>query len=264
VLAGAALVSVLWLFDPWSARLYVTSVGQQSTVKLDDGSMMYLNTDSRIQVHFTQHRRDLHLVQGEALFVVEHDSSRPFIVDSGDARVRAVGTQFNVRKRAGAITEVAVMEGVVQLTTTAAPDKPAAPAAANSSGTSARASHTSKPNASGSAATELPAGSTRLAAGQEARVNAGKITARVMPAPAEALAWRQRRLVFRDASLLEVAAEFNRYNQSHVRVETAEAQGKRLTGIFDADRPQALLLWCAQDDSLVVEPEGTNWVIRSR
>ena len=50
-----------------------------------------------------------------ALFVVEHDTARPFIVSAGTAKIRAVGTQFNVYRRSTG-TDVAVVEGVVQVT----------------------------------------------------------------------------------------------------------------------------------------------------
>ena len=80
----------------------------------------------------------------------------------------------------------------------------------------------------------------------------------------DAVLWRQRRLKFRDTSLAEAAAEFNRYNDVQIRVDPSVPDDKRLTGIFDADRPQSFVLYAAKDDSLVVEPAGHNWVIRSR
>jgi transmembrane sensor len=80
----------------------------------------------------------------------------------------------------------------------------------------------------------------------------------------DALSWRQRRLVFRDAPLADVAAEFNRYNRIQIRIEGSAARGKQLTGIFDADRPQSIILFASKDESLSVQPDGDNWVIRSR
>jgi transmembrane sensor len=80
----------------------------------------------------------------------------------------------------------------------------------------------------------------------------------------EAVAWRQRRLVFHDARLADVAAEFNRYNRTKVRIEGRMAQELLLSGIFDADRPQALMLYAAKSAEFSVTPEGNDWVIRGR
>src|SRR6202022_1799289 len=61
------------------------------------------------------------LTEGEALFEVEHDQKRPFIVLTPSARVRAVGTRFNVYEHpegaptGGNATTVSVLDGVVQI-----------------------------------------------------------------------------------------------------------------------------------------------------
>lgn len=252
-----AAAAILFLVNPFSPQAYVTAIGEQRTWKLDDGSTVYLNTDSRIETDFSEQQRDVRLVQGEALFVVEHDSHRPFIVRSGRAVVRAVGTQFNVRARDEA-TDIAVVEGVVQVSATEVAEPDAQPPLLNLA---------SSPPQTAGAATDIakrPSTSARLTAGQEARVERGQVTKRAGARVSETLSWRERRLVFHDTSLADVANEFNRYNRAKIRVETPAAQEKRLTGIFDADRPQSLILYSAQDESLDIEPEGSNWVIRSR
>src|SRR5262249_32988482 len=141
--------------------------------------------------------------------------------------VRAVGTQFNVRHRPQGV-EVAVIEGMVQV---AAPD---------------------------------PASSKRLAAGEQVRVSGRLIEPQKGASVSDVLAWRQRRLVFHHAPLADGAAEFNRYNRTKIRIEGEAAQGIRLSGIFDADRPQALMLYAARNDQLAVEPQGGDWVIRGQ
>jgi len=40
--------------------------------------------------------------------------------------------------------------------------------------------------------------------------------------------------------------------------------GDQLSGIFDADRPQALMLYAVKNEALAVEPDGKDWVIRVR
>src|SRR5262249_50747770 len=54
----------------------------------------------------------LELLQGEAVFEVAKDPSRPFIVSAGSAAVTAVGTEFNVRRSLDGVI-VSVLEGRV-------------------------------------------------------------------------------------------------------------------------------------------------------
>lgn len=229
--AAAIMVFALGIAGYWwssERNTYATQVGEQRSTKLEDGSFIYLNTDSKVEVHFSRQARNVRLVRGEALFVVEHDSSKPFTVTTGETAVRAIGTQFNVRQRAQG-AEVAVVEGTVQVTVL---DKEAG----------------------------FPA--QQLVAGEGTQVSRGKIGPK--QGIAEALAWRQRRFVFHDTRLADVAEEFNRYNRTKIRVEGDAAKEMLLSGIFEADRPQALMLYAAKTSELAVEPQGNDWVIRSR
>lgn len=228
-LAAAAVLLVIGGSGYWwahEADAFTTSIGEQRTAKLDDGSFIYLNTDSRIEVDFSQDARNVRLVRGEALFVVNRDSARPFTVIAGNTKVRVLGTQFNVRRRAEG-ADVAVVEGAVQVASLDMPQK--------------------------------------LVAGEQAKIVNGRITPVPLKKPIEeAVAWRERRLVFHDARLIDIAAEFNRYNRTQVRIEGESARDVLLSGIFDADRPQALMLYAAKNPDFVVEPEGNDWVIRGR
>lgn len=116
--AIAATVTVLLgagvLLARLGANTYETPVGEQRSVKLGDGSLIYLNTRSRIKVEYSESRRDVRLLEGEALFVVARDAGRSFRVITDSAVVQALGTQFNVYTHAAATT-VSVLEGRVQI-----------------------------------------------------------------------------------------------------------------------------------------------------
>jgi transmembrane sensor len=228
VLVCAPVAAGYW----WSSEqnVYTTRIGEQRSTKLEDGSFIYMNTDSEVEVDFSRQARNVRLVRGEALFIVERDSSRPFTVTAGDTSVRALGTQFNVRRHAEG-AEVAVVEGTVQVT--AMYEQAGFPA-------------------------------QKLVAGEQAQVIKGKIAPRNHQTVAETLTWRQRRLVFHDAPLAGVAAEFNRYNVTKIRIEGDAAKETLLSGIFDADRPQALILYLAKSSEFAVEPVGNDWLIRGR
>src|SRR5205814_1675147 len=87
--------------------------GEQRTIQLADGSTVELNARSKVHVHLTDQRRDVTLIEGQALFRVAKDSRRPFVVRAGDAEVRAVGTEFDVYKKQSE-TVVTVVEGRVE------------------------------------------------------------------------------------------------------------------------------------------------------
>jgi transmembrane sensor len=91
---------------------FETATGEQRTFELPDGSVVYLNTHSHVAIRFAAHTREVHLLNGEALFRVHHDTSRPFRVSTDDAVVQAVGTQFDVYRREDG-TVISVIEGRV-------------------------------------------------------------------------------------------------------------------------------------------------------
>ncbi len=86
-------------------------------VDLPDGSKIYLNRNSEFSYHenFGKRKRDVTL-KGEAFFEIAPDVSKPFVIDAGKARVRVVGTSFNVITDNGkAAVEVYVKTGRVEL-----------------------------------------------------------------------------------------------------------------------------------------------------
>ena len=141
----------------------------------------------------------IELVQGEALFNVQHDTQRPFRVLAGGVAVQAVGTQFNVHRGAQATT-VAVLEGIVQVS----PVDAAAAGGANQTSTT-----------------------DRISAGEQAQVLVtGQVLRHTSAELERVMAWRERRLVFRDEPLASVADEFNRYNNTRLVVEGAATRAR--------------------------------------
>ena len=103
-----------------STTIYTTGVGEQKTVQLADNSIVQLNTNSRLEVHYSDSTRRLNLSQGEAHFDVAHNPNRPFEVYAGQGLVRAIGTAFTVHIRKIDV-EVIVTEGTVELDRAAQP-----------------------------------------------------------------------------------------------------------------------------------------------
>jgi transmembrane sensor len=228
VLAGALLAGY-WRYVGGSAswKRYATVIGEQQSSKLDDGSVVILNTDSLVEVSFTPVRRNLRLLRGEALFLVEKDPQRrPFVVDAGNVAVRATGTQFDIYRR-NQTTDVAVIEGAVQI----APDAQ---------------------------------DRARVNAGERARVATGQTTITRNVNIAAMVAWRERRLVFEDEPLANVVTELNRYNRNKVVLADGVGQDVRVTAKFQNDKVQSLLRYLDDQSDLEARPEGDNWVIRKR
>ncbi|MGH8208538.1 MAG: FecR family protein, partial [Steroidobacteraceae bacterium] len=104
VLTGIALCSLAW-FQLTRNRTYVTDIGEQRSISLRDGSLIELNARSRLHIRFTAQQRSVDLLEGQALFRVAKDLTRPFVVTSDGTLVRAVGTQFDVyRQKSGTTT----------------------------------------------------------------------------------------------------------------------------------------------------------------
>lgn len=71
--------------------------GRKSTIFLKDGTIVYLDADSRIiyPSRFTNNTREV-ILTGEAFFDVAHDETKPFIVKAGPVNIKVMGTEFNV------------------------------------------------------------------------------------------------------------------------------------------------------------------------
>ncbi|WP_258103452.1 FecR family protein [Marinoscillum sp. MHG1-6] len=89
--------------------------GQKITTYLPDGTMVKLNSGSRLIVPdiFSGDERRV-VLHGEAFFDVKRDESKPFIIETKDVGVRVLGTSFNVRSYASdESSTVAVATGKV-------------------------------------------------------------------------------------------------------------------------------------------------------
>lgn len=232
-IAAAVVAAFAWTqFAPFDRqRAYVTEVGEQKTLKLADGSLIRLNAVSRAVIDFDDNQRLVRLTEGEALFTVAHDTSRPFIVITDTARVRAVGTQFNVYRNDANGTRVAVIEGVVQVST------------------------------GNTTATPSP---LQLKAGDEAEVEHGRIQKAAKPDIERAVSWTHRKLMFPGNELRDIVAQFNRYNDKPIRIETPELGSRRMSGVFDADDPAPLLNHLASDPHVEVIRGNDTIVIRRK
>ena len=212
---------------------YSTPMGSVQTVLLSDGSQATLSSDSRIRVAFSHGRRHIDLQQGEAYFEVSKDPARPFVVVAGERQVVAVGTRFAVR-RDHADLRVVVTEGIVRL----------------------------QPGSTGKAGapppTLLPAGSRALASAQGVQVHSGSVE------DAErALEWRDGYLAFRNSTLADAAAEFNRYNARKIVMGDTQTAALRVGGNFRWSNTETFVRLLEQGFPVRAEREPERIVLHS-
>jgi len=227
-----------------------TGASEQRSVELQDGSVIQLNARSHATFRFLTQSREVRLLEGEALFRVHHDAGRPFRVYTNDAVIQDVGTQFNVYSRSDG-TLISVIEGRVNVTPGVHVDL---------SATSPRAAG-DQPHA----AAPAQVASLNVSANEEVQVNhAGAMSVHTVVNVLDAVAWQQRRLVFRRQTLANIVEEFNRYNHQQVRVEGADALARVYSGVFDADDPDSLALVLSREPDLAVEQTAEGFVVRLR
>ena len=225
VLAAIGLTS--WYIAHQSTS-YRTEVGQIRSVPLEDGSQVTLDTGSRIVVAVGADERRIHLIHGDAYFEVWKDPKRPFVVSVDRARVVAVGTRFYVERDDNGLI-VLVTEGKIRL--------------------------------------ERPGESPQeVAAGFEARVDAAelRISHPTDMEVEETLGWRSGYLLFRDTSLVEAVAKFNRYTHKKMLIEDPSIAGIRIGGHFRLDDVQGFLWLLKSGFPINVDERADRIVLTKR
>jgi ferric-dicitrate binding protein FerR (iron transport regulator) len=263
--AASLLVATAATWFVSQRNTYATGIGERRSITLADGSTIDLNARSKIRIRFSKDERDVELLEGQALFGVAHDVSRPFIVSAGNTAVRAVGTQFDVyRKRSG--TTVTVVEGRVAVYPSSSP-RPAqpssTPAAAEGGGPSLDPQHSALRAFSSaqpipsvlhqrSEKEGPPAGEVFVSAGEQVTV-----TERPLPAPkqanvAAATAWTQHQLVFDASPLSDVVDGFNRYNTRQIVIEERALDDFHVSGVYSSTDPASLIRFLRQQPGIDV------------
>jgi transmembrane sensor len=212
-----ALGAALWLAQRPRAQVLATAVGQQRHVTLADGSQITLNTNTLLTVDFTAEHRVVYLRRGEAHFDVTHDAAKPFLVHAGDALIRDLGTQFEVRLHPDHDVDVLVSEGRVEV---------------QGSGI------VPGEDRAGSGAPGPDSGWVRaLSAGEQLRI-AGPNLKMMTVSPRQIedeLAWRQGALVFQGEPLSQAIAEVGRYTHTRIVLTGSQVASLRISGRFRTD-----------------------------
>jgi transmembrane sensor len=243
-------ISAILFLQSFRAPAYAAAIGEQRSLTLTDGSTVELNSRSKIVVRYSKQERRIELLQGQALFRVAKDVTRPFIVKTGATLVRAVGTEFDVyQKRED--TVVTVVEGRVAILTSHA-------SALTDHDVPAAALELRESNLEFPAIAPGQIGNILVAAGEQLTVTPKRIQIAEHPNIASATAWTQRQLVFESASLADVADEFNRYNDRQLIVGDPRLETFHVSGVFSSTDPASLIRFLRARPELRIVETGSQ------
>ncbi|MGS1108311.1 FecR family protein [Achromobacter anxifer] len=205
-LGCAAALAALAVHPEWTSQAplfqesYATARGERRELLLNDGTVVQMNTGTRLDVSLYAGKRVVDLRSGEAFFTVTHDAERPFFVVTGLARVKVTGTRFNVRSEQDS-ARIGVEQGSVEV----------------SSGSWWRRA-------------------VRLAPGQGLKLDATHgITEPEALDVANWAAWRQGKAVFRGNTLAQIIGEMNRYRDQPLILQAERLRDMRIAGVFSID-----------------------------
>ncbi len=201
IAAALALVACLPLLNsrPVPAVTYATAKGERQSFTLADGTVLMLNTGSRVSVTMGKDERILNLEHGEVAVQVAHDANRPFRLDTADVRITDIGTEFNVLREDSAV-RVTVKSGIVRV----------------------------QPTQSGGQPVTLHAGDLGIHSDGATTSQLGRAD------PQQAFAWQSAHAIYRDQPLSVVVKDLNRYFDKPIIVD--DETGKLpLTAILTLD-----------------------------
>jgi transmembrane sensor len=183
-----------------------TATGEQRTLRLADGTLLNLNTHSAVDIRFDEKQRRIILQEGEILVETGHGDARPFIVETREGSMRALGTLFLV-KREEEGTRLSVLKSAVAAHPQASPEEQI------------------------------------LQEGQQVLMRSNSLGP-IVAVNAGADAWTRGMLVVDNARLEDLVFELGRYRRGHLGV-APEIADLRITGSFplhDTDKALSALL----------------------
>lgn len=170
-----------------------TATGEMRTLRLADGTEIDLNTHSALDIRFNAHERRIVLQSGEVFIKTGHGDNRPFIVQTTDGRLRALGTRFLVRRE-----DDGTRLGVVQSAVAARPAR---------------------------------LGDEQvIRQGEQVLMHQGSLDV-ARPLPANAATWTRGMLVVENVRLADLLEQLSRYRVGLLRAAPAVAD-LRITGSF--------------------------------
>jgi transmembrane sensor len=194
---GAALLAGAGAMSFWGraeAKNFRTEVGEQKHVSLDDGTRIFLDTDTQLEVRFSETQRMTHLHYGRVNFRVASDPVRPFVVNAAEAKVVAASSNIDVRLD-GPRLSVVLVKGSADIVLASSQAE-------------------------------------KLQTGERLVIDSQGFRHRDKPALAPLLAWQTGQAIFEDGRLWDAAAEMNRYSNVKLVIPDSEVGDFKISGIY--------------------------------
>lgn len=207
----------------WMADIS-TGPNDWKSLRLADDSTLMLSGTSAVNVHFDGKQRRIELLEGEILIEVAHDSTRPFIVQTDQGSMRALGTRFVV-KREPDTTVLSMLQSRV------------AAQSANEQQT-----------------LEVDAGSRALI-----RRDTVELSGNVDPASINE-AWQHHQLVVDNQPLPQVLDEISRHRRGHLQFDRAALADLRVSAVLPLDDTDRALQLIAETLPITINTY-TPWLV---
>jgi len=187
-----------------------------------------------LEVAFSERRRDVRLVSGQALFKVAKDEGRPFIVSAGDRRITATGTSFDVRVGEKGGVTVLLIEGHVSI----------------------------DPIRRSGLARIIPAlEREEIEPGERLTAEPAKSVLIAAVDVERGISWSRGQLVFRDDTLADAVAEMNRYSITRLVIDDDRLGRLRISGVFGSGNAANFTAMLAAAYPVAAVPRGQGVVI---
>lgn len=188
-------------FLPEYENSLITQLKPIKQLDLPDGSKLAIDAKTTLNIEFYNDKRSLTLLNGQAMFKVQKDKERPFIITAGRTKIEVIGTLFEVRNIEGKTT-VKVEEGIVKV--------------------SHINSFSNKPQII-----------TSLTKGKQITLDDKGKVLKYDTIPTETIAlWREDTLDFNNTPIRVAVQEFSRYTNHKIYISSPEIENFEITGKF--------------------------------
>lgn len=210
VIAAASLLGYqMWQAQPLMQVAAVADIGQIKSQELEDGTKLTINSGSDIEIIYYRTQRLVKLKRGEAIFEVARDESRPFVVDSGTAKITVLGTRFAVN-RLQKLVRVSVDHGRVKV----------------------------EPQSTEGNTNNAP---LILNSGEVAEISNSGVAKRVDFEAADAFGFQQGIITFDQAGLEEIAETLSRHRKPAVIAEVTAGHDVHITAVLNIKNVEKFL-----------------------
>lgn len=246
-IVATAVVAVIGTLFYLHSDVITTGVGEFRTLTLQDGTRVFMDSSTRLSVHYETAQRQVRLQSGEAFFEVTNNPRRPFVVEASGHLIRDLGTQFDVRSDAQGLA-VTLVEGKVAVSPLSA--TPDGGALRDASG-----------NPSPAAVLPLEQRAFALSAGERLTFTSTGASRIDHPPLGIVTAWERGQVVLDNTSLPDAVTEMNRYSHQKIVLQGAAAGHIRVSGVFQAGDSQNFAAAVARTYHMTTSQQGETIIL---